>query len=196
MEAARIRGSRGLFLTPPFNLLFFVSRAIDVIGTAAARYRKEGMKAMLFQLTSDDHIRRQSTAGHACALMPTSPQFVACRHVRSACKYSSFRGVLCAAEQTLLGVLCRDRGERILQVHIVSTACQGTNIAQIISSISLDGLYLDLVIADSTNRMSEGKKGPKSTTCASVLELHQTRASVRHRSFLSTRLAEESEQDS
>ena len=30
---------------------------MDVIGTAATLYRKEGMKAMLFHLTPDDHVR-------------------------------------------------------------------------------------------------------------------------------------------
>ena len=32
--------ARGLFLTPTFNLLFFDSRAMDVIGRAATLYRK------------------------------------------------------------------------------------------------------------------------------------------------------------
>jgi len=42
-------------LTPTFELLFFASRAMDVIGTAATLYRKRGMNAMLFHLT-EDHI--------------------------------------------------------------------------------------------------------------------------------------------
>src|SRR5207248_10766075 len=44
------------FLTPTFKLLFFASRAMDVIGIAATLYRKRGMKAMIFHLTTDDHI--------------------------------------------------------------------------------------------------------------------------------------------
>jgi hypothetical protein len=49
--------ARGLFLTPTFNLLFFDSRAMDVIGRAATLYWKRGFQVMLFHVTSEDDLR-------------------------------------------------------------------------------------------------------------------------------------------
>jgi uncharacterized protein DUF3489 len=43
-------------LTPTFELLFLGNGAMDVIGRAATLYRKRGMNAMLFHLTTEDHI--------------------------------------------------------------------------------------------------------------------------------------------